>query len=106
MKTQSIWYLPRPATKIRLVSDGTRHTESTLLNEHGWLKDHNKNQLAHAEGGISGEHNQVLYLPQRRITVQWYADYLDALKEGITANLRDQFDTHVSQFLVHLLHRV
>ncbi|MNN73705.1 hypothetical protein D3C81_1898440 [compost metagenome] len=31
--------------------------------------------------------------------MQWYADYLDALKEGITANLRDQFDTRVNQFL-------
>ncbi|MNC83454.1 hypothetical protein D3C75_1374140 [compost metagenome] len=31
--------------------------------------------------------------------MQWYADYLDALKDGITASLRDQFDTRVNQFL-------
>lgn len=85
--------------KGRLVSHGTRHTASTLLREHGWLKDHVESQLAHVEGGISGEYNQALYLPQRRIMMQWYADYLDALKEGITANLRDQFDTRVNQFL-------
>lgn len=85
--------------KGRLVSHGTRHTASTLLREHGWLKDRVESQLAHVEGGISGEYNQALYLPQRRIMMQWYADYLDALKEGITANLRDQFDTRVNQFL-------
>lgn len=85
--------------KGRLVSHGVRHTASTLLREHGWLKDHVESQLAHVEGGISGEYNQALYLPQRRIMIQWYADYLDALRDGITASLRDQFDTRVNQFL-------
>lgn len=84
--------------KGRLVSHGTRHTASTLLREHGWQKDHVESQLAHVEGGISGEYNQALYLPQRRVMMQWYADYLDALKDGMTASLRDQFDTRVNQF--------
>jgi integrase len=85
--------------KGRMVSHGVRHTASTLLREHGWLKDHVESQLAHVEGGIAGEYNQALYLTQRRIMMQWYADYLDALRVGITASLRDQFDTRVNQFL-------
>ncbi|MEE4325911.1 hypothetical protein V2J59_09410 [Pseudomonas alliivorans] len=31
--------------------------------------------------------------------MQWYTDYLDALRDGITASLGDQFDTRVNQFL-------
>jgi integrase len=85
----------------RMVSHGVRHTASTLLREHGWLKDHVESQLAHVEGGIAGEYNQALYMTQRRIMMQWYADYLDALRDGITASLRDQFDTRVNQFLSH-----
>jgi hypothetical protein len=85
--------------KARMVSHGVRHTASTLLREHGWLKDHVESQLAHVEGGIAGEYNQALYLTQRRIMMQWYADYLDALRIGLTASLRDQFDTRVNQFL-------
>ena len=87
--------------KGRMVSHGVRHTASTLLREHGWLKDHVESQLAHVEGGIAGEYNQALYMTQRRIMMQWYADYLDALRDGITASLRDQFDTRVNQFLSH-----
>ncbi|WDY57183.1 tyrosine-type recombinase/integrase [Pseudomonas sp. PSKL.D1] len=84
-----------------IVSHGVRHTASTLLREHGWLKDHVESQLAHVEGGIAGEYNQALYMTQRRIMMQWYADYLDALREGMTLSLRDQFDTRVNQFLSH-----
>ncbi|MBK4999557.1 integrase arm-type DNA-binding domain-containing protein [Pseudomonas sp. S31] len=85
----------------RLVSHGVRHTASTLLREHGWLKDHVESQLAHVEGGIAGEYNQALYMTQRRIMMQWYADYLDALREGMTPDLRDQLDARVNQFLSH-----
>lgn len=84
-----------------MVSHGVTHTASTLLREHGWLKDHVESQLAHVEGGVAGEYNQALYMTQRRIIMQWYADYLDALRDGITASLRDQFDTRVNQFLSH-----
>ena len=85
----------------RLVSHGVRHTASTLLREHGWLKDHVETQLAHVEGGIAGEYNQALYMTQRRIMMQWYADYLDALLQGMTSDLRDQLDARVNQFLSH-----
>lgn len=70
--------------KGRLVGHGTRHTASTLLREHEWQKDFVEAQLAHIEAGVSGVYNKALYLPQRRQMMQWYADYLEALTEGIT----------------------
>lgn len=70
--------------KRKLVGHGTRHTASTLLREHGWIKDHVEAQLAHKEDGISGVYNKARYLPQRRHMMQWYADYLEVLGEGQT----------------------
>ena len=67
--------------KTKLVGHGSRHTASTLLREHGWPKDYVESQLAHVEGGVAGIYNQAQYLTQRREMMQWYADYLDALKE-------------------------
>lgn len=77
--------------KGKLVGHGTRHTASTLLREHGWEKDHIEMQLAHKEPGISGVYNKAKYLPQRRHMMQWYADYLDALRDGITEAQRTEF---------------
>jgi len=82
--------------KGRLVGHGTRHTASTLLREHGWEKDHIEMQLAHKEGGISGVYNKAKYLAQRRHMMQWYADYLDALRDGMTEAQRSQFKAKVN----------
>lgn len=68
--------------KGRMVGHGTRHTASTLLREHGWNRDHVETQLSHLEGGVAGDYNHAVYLPQRQAMMQWYADYLDALKGG------------------------
>lgn len=73
--------------KGRLVGHGTRHTASTLLNEHNWPKKHVDAQLAHKEEGVSGVYNKAQYLDQRRAMMQWYADYLDALAKGEAASL-------------------
>lgn len=70
--------------KGRMVSHGTRHTASTLLREHGWPKQFVDAQLSHKETGIAGDYNHAIYLAQRRLMMQWYADYLDALKVGLT----------------------
>lgn len=70
--------------KDRIVGHGTRHTASTLLREHGWDKDHVEAQLAHKEEGVSGVYNKAAYLLQRRMMMQWYADYLEALELGTT----------------------
>ena len=83
--------------KGKLVGHGTRHTASTLLRDHGWEKDHVEMQLAHKEAGISGVYNKAKYLAQRRHMMQWYADYLDALRDGITEEQRAKFAAMVNK---------
>lgn len=73
--------------KGRLVGHGARHTASTLLNEHNWPKKHIDAQLAHKEEGVSGIYNKAQYLEQRKVMMQWYADYLGALAKGDAATL-------------------
>ncbi|MFI8981515.1 tyrosine-type recombinase/integrase [Ectopseudomonas khazarica] len=73
--------------KGRLVGHGARHTASTLLNEHDWPKKHIDAQLAHKLEGVAGVYNKAQYLEQRRVMMQWYADYLDALASGTAKQL-------------------
>jgi integrase len=62
---------------------GFRATASTLLNEIGWPPDAIEAQLAHSVGGtVRAVYNHAQYLPVRRVMMQWYADYLDALRDG------------------------
>lgn len=81
--------------KGKLVGHGARHTASTLLRDHSWRKDFVEKQLAHIEGGVSGVYNKAEYLNQRRTMMQWYADYLDALREGITPAQKEDFQSRV-----------
>ncbi|MGF6372162.1 integrase [Paraburkholderia sp. RAU6.4a] len=83
--------------KGRMVGHGTRHTASTLLREHGWIKDHVETQLAHLEEGIAGDYNHAKYLVQRRAMIQWYADYLDVLKTGMQPAQQQSFAQRVNQ---------
>ncbi|WP_423379177.1 tyrosine-type recombinase/integrase [Burkholderia sp. LMG 32019] len=87
--------------KGRLVGHGTRHTASTLLREHGWDKDHVESQLSHKEEGVAGDYNQAQYAPQRAAMMQWYADYLDALKAGLTPEQREKFARRVNVYKRH-----
>ena len=82
--------------KGRLVGHGTRHTASTLLREHEWVKDHIEMQLAHKEGGVSGIYNKAKYLAQRHHMMQWYADYLDELGAGMTDEKRAEFAAKIN----------
>lgn len=62
---------------------GFRSVGSTLLNEMGWPPDAIEAQLAHSVGGtVRAVYNHAQYLPIRRVMMQWYADYLDALRDG------------------------
>ena len=62
---------------------GFRSTASTLLNEQGKNRDWIERQLAHAEyDGIRAAYNYADYLPQRKIMMQEWADYLDVLKKS------------------------
>jgi len=82
--------------KSRMVGHGARHTASTLLREHGWNRDHVEMQLSHMEEGVAGDYNHAMYLPQRKAMMQWYADYLDALKDGLATNLVEKFARRVN----------
>lgn len=83
--------------KRLMVGHGARHTASTLLREHGWHKQHVEAQLAHKEEGIAGVYNKAQYLDQRRAMMQWYADYLDKLADGMTEKDKKAFDQRVNQ---------
>ena len=71
---------------------GFRAIGSTLLNETGWPPDAIEAQLAHYVGGtVRAAYNYAQYLPVRRVMMQWYADYLDALRDGQPVPLVDKY---------------
>ncbi|WP_439868382.1 hypothetical protein [Pseudomonas syringae] len=47
--------------------------------------------MAHKKTGIKGVYDKAVYLRQRQQMVQWYADYLDSLENGMTSELEDNF---------------
>jgi integrase len=64
-----------------LTVHGFRATASTLLNEQGWNRDWIEKQLAHGErNGVRAAYNHAAYLPQRKMMMQDWADYLDELR--------------------------
>jgi hypothetical protein len=64
-----------------------------------WNKDHVEAQLAHKEDGMSGAYNKARYLTQRRHMMQWYADYLEALSDGLTSDKTKEFARKVNKLL-------
>ena len=77
--------LRRACTKAILppmVPHGWRSTASTLLNEYQWPADAIERQLAHVPGGVRAVYNYAQYLDTRRTMLQWWADFLDALRDG------------------------
>jgi len=81
--------------KDKLVGHGARHTASTLLNDHGWRDTYVEMQLAHKVGGVKGVYNKAKYLEQRATMMQWYADYLDALRDGVAGERKEEFKARV-----------
>ena len=61
---------------------GFRSMASTVLNEHGWSPDAIERQLAHVPGDVREVYNYAQYLPERRRMMQWYADFLDSLRDS------------------------
>ncbi|WP_288427360.1 integrase arm-type DNA-binding domain-containing protein [uncultured Pantoea sp.] len=60
---------------------GFRHTMSTILHEQGYNTAWIELQLAHVDKNtIRGTYNHAQYLEQRREMLQWYGDYVDALR--------------------------
>lgn len=63
---------------------GFRSLASTLLNELGWPPDAIEKQLAHIEEDeVRSAYNYAKYLPIRRKMMQWWADYLDGLRDNV-----------------------
>lgn len=67
----------------RQTGHGFRHIASTILNEHGFDENHIEAQLSHIKEGMAGIYNKAQYLPQRKVMMQWYANYLDGLAGGV-----------------------
>ncbi len=68
-------------TKSEMTGHGFRAMASTLLNEHGVNWDWIETQLAHCERNkVRAAYNRARYLPQRKIMMQQWADYLQALQ--------------------------
>ncbi|MBN7769840.1 MULTISPECIES: tyrosine-type recombinase/integrase [Marinobacter] len=86
--------------KGRLTGHGSRHTASTLLHEHGWHHYHIEAQLSHKMPGVAGVYNQAAYLEARRVMMQWYADYLDALRKGLTEKQKKKFEQRVVEAMI------
>lgn len=71
---------------------GFRSTASTLLHEAGFDHLVIERQLSHApRDRVSAAYNRSEYVDQRRSMMQWYADYLDALRDGGPAPERPNF---------------
>ncbi|HEY0682972.1 MAG TPA: integrase arm-type DNA-binding domain-containing protein [Steroidobacter sp.] len=72
-------------TQQQHCSHGFRGTASTLLNEQQWNKDAIELQLAHMpRDKVRASYNGAAHLPLRREMMQAWADYLDALKAGVS----------------------
>jgi hypothetical protein len=68
-----------------MTAHGFRATASTLLNELGWTADAIERQLAHGDrNGIRSVYNYAQYLPERRLMMQAWADYLDHLRSEVS----------------------
>ncbi|MBF0583713.1 MAG: integrase arm-type DNA-binding domain-containing protein [Magnetococcales bacterium] len=66
--------------KGMMTGHGFRAMASTLLNEQGWNRDAIERQLAHGErDAIRAAYNHAEHLPERRMMMQHWADYLDQL---------------------------
>lgn len=70
-------------TGDRQTMHGFRSIASTTLYEHGWLGAAIERQLAHSDSNsVRAAYNYAEHLDIRRPMMQWYADYLDALRDG------------------------
>jgi integrase len=70
-----------------MTAHGFRSTASTLLNEHSdFSPDVIEMSLAHVPPGVRGLYNRAKYWIERVELSQWYADYLDELRDrGVPA---------------------
>lgn len=66
-----------------MCAHGFRGMASTLLHENGFNHAHIERQLAHSERNkVSSAYNHSEFLSDRRDMMQWWANYLDELRDG------------------------
>lgn len=69
-------------TRDQMTPHGFRSMASTLLNENGFAPDWIERQLAHVEGNsVRAAYNYAEYMEERSRMMQWWADYLDGLRQ-------------------------
>lgn len=69
--------------KDEIVAHGFRHMASTILNENGWNDEAIELQLSHVkQGKIKRIYDKSKLLPLRVKMIQWWADYLYALRDN------------------------
>jgi integrase len=68
-----------------LTVHGFRATASTLLKEKGWNRRHIEKQLAPGKRHQVRGYNYAAFLPQRKVMMQEWADYLDQLRASRVA---------------------
>lgn len=70
--------------EYRIVAHGFRHFFSTMANEHGHFRpDVIEAALSHKDkNAIRAVYNKATYLDERRKLAQWWADELEAMRDG------------------------
>ena len=64
-----------------------RRTGSTLLHANGYVSDVIEKALGHTIKGVRGVYNKASYAPERRVMLQFWANYLDGLTQGKVVQL-------------------
>lgn len=78
-----LFALYRLGFKGQMTGHGFRTVASTALHEAGWNSDAVERQLSHCErNAVKGAYNRAEHLPERRKMLQWWADYLDGIRNG------------------------
>jgi len=69
--------------KGRMTGHGFRGIASTILHEHQFLHEHIELQMAHMKRDkVSAAYDYAKHLEPRAKMMQWYADYLDRVRQG------------------------
>jgi integrase len=69
--------------KGRMTGHGFRGIASTVLHEHQFPHEHIELQMAHMKRDkVSAAYDYAKHLEPRAKMMQWYADYLDRVKQG------------------------
>jgi integrase len=99
-KNSMLGALKRMGYKGEMTGHGFRGLASTILNEMGYERAHIEMQLAHApKNEVEAAYNKALYLPQRRVMMQGWADFLNELRYSSKAGRRGSARPDVKQLI-------